>query len=300
MVAPLDGEFASLYPSPQTSGLARRQWFRGALLDRKSAFLHLSPPILTSSFAPPGGVRGAGAGRQLLLPYWTRSTPPFAPPGGVRGAGAGRLLLLPHWTRSTPSFALSDGMCEVKRLLLLPYWSDWTRSKPSFAPPGGVRGAGAGRQLLLPYWTRSTPPFAPPGGVRGAGAGRLLLLPHWTRSTPSFALSDGMCEVKRLLLLPYWSDWTRSKPSFAPPGGVRGAGAGRQLLLPYWTRSTPPFAPPDGVRGAGHGRRPGQPICGGPEPLTQTVRPTGAPERASPGATGPRGQAAHSIGSGQL
>ena len=136
MVAPLDGEFASLYPSPQTSGLARRQWFRGALLDRKSAFLHLSPPILTSSFAP--------------------------------------------------------------------------------------------------------------------------------------------------------------------PGGVRGAGAGRQLLLPYWTRSTPPFAPPDGVRGAGHGRRPGQPICGGPEPLTQTVRPTGAPERASPGATGPRGQAAHSIGSGQL
>ena len=218
MVAPLDGEFASLYPSPQTSGLARRQWFRGALLDRKSAFLHLSPPILTSSFAP----------------------------------------------------------------------------------PGGVRGAGAGRQLLLPYWTRSTPPFAPPGGVRGAGAGRLLLLPHWTRSTPSFALSDGMCEVKRLLLLPYWSDWTRSKPSFAPPGGVRGAGAGRQLLLPYWTRSTPPFAPPDGVRGAGHGRRPGQPICGGPEPLTQTVRPTGAPARASPGATGPRGQAAHSIGSGQL
>ena len=79
----------------------------------------------------------------------------------------------------------------------------------------------------------------------------------------------------------------------------------------------------------GHGRRPGQPIRGGPEPLIQTVRPTGAPARASPGATGPRsrpqcrlrpivtvlsclryatlsplarsrGRLAHSTGSGQL
>ena len=31
----------------------------------------------------------AGAGRLVLLPYWTRPTRPFAPPGGVRGAGAG-------------------------------------------------------------------------------------------------------------------------------------------------------------------------------------------------------------------
>ena len=37
-----------------------------------------------SSFAPPDAVREAGAGRLLLLPYWTRSTPPFAPSGGVR------------------------------------------------------------------------------------------------------------------------------------------------------------------------------------------------------------------------
>ena len=36
------------------------------------------------------------AGRLLLLLYWTRSTPSFAPPGGVRGSGAGRLLPLPY------------------------------------------------------------------------------------------------------------------------------------------------------------------------------------------------------------
>ena len=34
--------------------------------------------------------------------------------------------------------------------------------------------------------------------------------------------------------------------------------------------------------------------------VSQTVRPTCALARASPGATGPRGQAAHSVGSGQL
>ena len=49
------------------------------------------------------------------------------------------------------------------------------RSTPSFAPPGGVRGAGAGLLLLLPCWMRSMPSFAPPGGVRGAGAGLRLL-----------------------------------------------------------------------------------------------------------------------------
>ena len=37
------------------------------------------------------------------------STPPFAPLDGVRGAGAGRWLLLPCWTRSTPSFTASVG-----------------------------------------------------------------------------------------------------------------------------------------------------------------------------------------------
>ena len=55
-----------------------------------------------------------------------------------------------------------------------------------------------------------------------------------------------------------------------------------------------------GSRPAQSRRRPGQPVRGGPEPLTQTVWPTGAPPRACPGATGPRGQAAHSVGSGQL
>ena len=89
MSAPLDGEFASLHSSPPTSGMARRRWRRGALLERESASLHLSPPIFMSSFAPSGGVRRAGAGRLLRLAYWTRCTPSFAPPGGVRGAGAG-------------------------------------------------------------------------------------------------------------------------------------------------------------------------------------------------------------------
>ena len=84
-----------------------------APLDRKSASLCLSPPIVMSSLEPPGGARGTGAGRLLLLPYWTRSTPSFAPPGAVRGAGAGRLLLLPCWTRSTPSFAPAGGVNEL-------------------------------------------------------------------------------------------------------------------------------------------------------------------------------------------
>ena len=54
-----------------------------------------SPPNVSASW-PSGafhyhkevGVRGAGAGRQLLPPCWTRSTPSFASPDGVRGAGA--------------------------------------------------------------------------------------------------------------------------------------------------------------------------------------------------------------------
>jgi len=142
-------------------------------------------------------------------------------------------------------------------LLLLPYW---TRSTPSFAPPHGGRGAGAGLLLLLllPYWTWSTPSFAPPHGVRGAGAGLLLLLllPFWTRSTPSFAPPHGGrgagAGLLLLLLLPYW---TRSTPSFAPPHGRRGAGAGLLLLLllPHWMWSTPSFAPPHNGRGAGAG-----------------------------------------------
>ena len=45
---------------------------------------------------------------------------------------------------------------------------------------------------------------------------------------------------------------------------------------------------------------PGQVTAGDPVSLTQKVRPTGAPARASPGVTEPRGQAAHSVGSGQL
>ena len=118
---------------------ARRWWWSSQPLDRESAYLH--PGYLLRFYVflvPPGGARGAGAGRLVQLPYWTRSTPSFAPPGGVRGpgAGAGRLVLLTCWTRSTPSFA----------------------------PPGGVRGAGAGRLVQLPYWTRPTtpPPILPP------------------------------------------------------------------------------------------------------------------------------------------
>ena len=37
-------------------------------------------------------------------------------------------------------------------------------------PSGGVREAGAGLPLILPYWTWSTPSFALQGGARGTGA----------------------------------------------------------------------------------------------------------------------------------
>ena len=109
----------------------------------------------------------------LLLSYWTLSTLSFAPPGGVRGAGAGRLLLAPDGTRSTPSLTPPSGVIRsgAGLLMLPPYWM---RSTPSFAPPVCGRGADRAR----PYWMKSMPPFAPPGCdscARGTGAGLLLL-----------------------------------------------------------------------------------------------------------------------------
>ena len=77
-------------------------------------------------------------------------------------------------------------------------------------------------------------------------------------------------------------------------------GSGWRCYLYPFTPLAPVGSRPAAHTRPGHGRRPGQPIRVGPEPLTQTVRPTGAPARASPSATGPRGQAAHSVGSGQL
>ena len=70
------------------SGLARSWGWRSEPLD-------LSPPIFYVFPCAAWGASGAGSGRPLLLPYWTRSTPSFAPPGGVR------LLPLPYWMRST-------------------------------------------------------------------------------------------------------------------------------------------------------------------------------------------------------
>ena len=165
---------------PAVFGPSPKGVWRSEPLDWESASLHLSTPIFLSSLAPPGGARGAGAGRLLLdkvyaflraaimmwraragagrllpLPCWARSMPSFAPPCGVRGAGAGLLLLIPCWTRSTPAFLrTARRRHEAGRLLLLPYWP---RSTPSFVLPGGVRGAGAVRLRLLPYWTWSTP-----------------------------------------------------------------------------------------------------------------------------------------------
>ena len=153
---------------------ARRWWWSSQPLDRESAYLH--PGYLLRFYVflvPPGGARGAGAGRLVQLPYWTRSTPSFAPPGGVRGpgAGAGRLVLLTCWTRSTPSFA----------------------------PPGGVRGAGAGRLVQLPYWTRSTPSFRILRAARGrarswswtAGATTLMDEVFYPTSDPAADFGNG-------------------------------------------------------------------------------------------------------------
>ena len=67
------------------------------------------------------------------------------------------------------------------------------------------------------------------------------------------------------------------------------AGAATSTPSPFWRRSD------RGLR-----LMPGPVTAGDPVSLTQTVRPTGAPARASPGVTEPRGQAAHSVGSGQL
>ena len=145
----VNGEFASLHPSPPNSDLARRRWQRGALLDQNSAFLHLSAPIFTCSFARPGSVRGTRAGRLLLLPCWTRSTPSFAPSGGLHRAEGG----------AAAAAALLDEVYAFPRAVrrCARSWS-WTAAATtlltrSFAPPGGICGAGAGRQLLLPFLT---------------------------------------------------------------------------------------------------------------------------------------------------
>ena len=194
------------------SGLARSWGWRSEPLD-------LSPPIFYVFPCAAWGASGAGSGRPLLLPYWTRSTPSFAPPGGVRGAGAGRpgLLLLPYWTRSTPSFA----------------------------PPGGVRGAGAGRLLPLPYWMRSTtpPPILPPT----SGLARR----RWRRG----AQLDGELAFygsrRRLRALPggggggalSWTGGLLSLPLAAnfgpgPEGAAEGCAGGREVCFLRFSQST--------------------------------------------------------------
>ena len=47
----------------------------------------------TTLVAQSGGVRADRAGRLVLLPCWTKTTPPFAPPGGLCRTGAGLLVL---------------------------------------------------------------------------------------------------------------------------------------------------------------------------------------------------------------
>ena len=66
--------------------------------------------------ALPVGMSVAGAGRLVLLPYWTCTMRPFVPPGGVRGAGAGLLpvVLLPYWTTPTSPFAQQGGCTELE------------------------------------------------------------------------------------------------------------------------------------------------------------------------------------------
>ena len=95
-----------------------------------------------------------------------------------------------------------------------------------------VRGAGAGLLLLLPCWTRSAPSFAPPGGVRGAEAvatttplDEILTI---LRAARGRAQSFSWTAVATTTLL----DEVRAFLKFTPLGGVHGAGAGLLLLLP--------------------------------------------------------------------
>ena len=70
----------------------------------------------------------------------------------------GRGLRLPLRRQGARAELELDGWCNylTGRGLRLP--------SRKFAPPGGVRGAGAGRLVQLPYWTRPTtpPPILPP------------------------------------------------------------------------------------------------------------------------------------------
>ena len=97
-------------------------------------------------------VRGAGAGLLLLLPCWTRSAPSFAPPGGVRRAGAvATTILLDEiltFLRAARGRVQSCSWTAVATTTLLDEVSAFLQVHA--LPPGGVRGAGAGLRLLLP------------------------------------------------------------------------------------------------------------------------------------------------------
>ena len=84
-------------------------------------------------------------------------------------------------------------------LRLRPFVGWKSMSTPSFAPPEGVRGAGAVRRLLVPYWTRSPPCFAPQvvctelGGSCSHPVGRGLRLPSRRRMACAQLSRDGGC-----------------------------------------------------------------------------------------------------------
>ena len=177
------------------SGLARSWGWRSDPLD-------LSRPIFYVFPCAAWGASGAGSGRTLLLPYWTRSTPSFAPPGGVRGAGAGRLLPLPYWMRSTtpppllpPTSSLArrrwrrgaqlDGELAFygsrRRLRALPggggggalSWTGGLLSLPLAAifgpgPGGAAEGCAGGREVCFLRFSQSTSGLARRGRRRGS------------------------------------------------------------------------------------------------------------------------------------
>ena len=180
-------------------------------------------------------------------------------------------------------------------------------SGPPSVPPGPRRGTS---RIPAPSPSRRLPPMgriAPAGTQsvpRGGGGGARLA------GGGGESASRGCCRKSEAS-----HAWIRRRTSSALPGArvwrgetsTRLFGCTRRLGAAGMRCYRYPFTPPApvGSRPAaharpGHGRRPGQPIRGEPEPLTQTKRSTGAPARASPGATGPRGKAAHSVGSGQL
>ena len=128
--------------------------------------LHLSPP------GPKVVVEWSAAGPGICF-----STPRLSPNLCLSGAAWGRARSR-SWTAGATTlldevyaFLSNPSRRQGARAELeLDGWCNYLTGRglrlPSrkFAPPGGVRGAGAGRLVQLPYWTRPTtpPPILPP------------------------------------------------------------------------------------------------------------------------------------------